>query len=443
MSKVAHAFVAVVFLALGLSFIASTVLLFQEFPLEDAKNLAIAHSHLFIFFPLLGIVTLIAFYLPAVIFTDHYFKNLGWFGPVRFLIGLVAVLVLAYTQTERVNNSDLRAIWEIKPTELQRELAAGPPPTNRQCIDVDKIEAAKAARDRGDPVPVGALRKPCGRQPVLTVLRNLRDEAKHRLSLSEFARGCKPDPLLELPDANAASRFCFPAGQRLNAEDCCRIQQDFKDHVHRLFAASTTRSMLADYESYLLFAKSFFIIVLFVIGIFLLAWRRTLKSHYRPLLPAMERGVVVGAGCILFWVFMDYGYQQASDVLFGRNYRGLNLRLSLVMIPWAFILLLYFMERLGRDLERVAQMATIVGAGVTLLRYQDINDLTARLLGVGADLWHFAALAAIGVLGLVALIVPAWWPDVPERPAKPRDRTTANDPHDQGWTPDRPSRPVT
>jgi hypothetical protein len=166
-------------------------------------------------------------------------------------------------------------------------------------------------------------------------------------------------------------------------------------------------------EASLFFARAFFLSVLLVIGIFLMIWRHTLKTRYAPYLPAMERGIMVGAIAMLFWVLMDYGYQQTSDVLFGRHYDGINPRLSMLFIPWALLLLFYFMERLGKDLERVAQIATIVGAGFTLLRYQEINDWTARLLGVGAATWHFAVLAVIALVGLLALLIPHWWPGAP------------------------------
>lgn len=411
MSKTAHVFVACIFTLLGLSFLASTVSMVREFAAADAETMAIAHSHVFIFFPLLGIVALIAFYLPSVIFTDHYLQNLGWFGWVRFGLGFIAVAAFAWFHADRLSNADLRAVWEVAPAELNRELAAGPRPPTGRCIDVEKVEALTRVRDRNQPPISGDLTKPCRRQPILSVLRTLRSEAQHRSALSVFSRNCKPDPLLERPATFDVDRYCFPAGQKLNATDCCRIQEEFRTHVRNLYVATATRSKTADFEAMLFFGKAFFLSVLLVIGVFLIVWRKTLKSHYATYLPSMERGIMVGAIVMLFWVFMDYGYQQTSDVLFGRTYDGINPRLSMFFIPWALLLLFYFMERLGKDLERVAQIATILGAGFTLLRYQEINDWTARLLGIGASRWHFAVLLVIGVLGLLALMIPRWWPD--------------------------------
>ncbi|MFM9941308.1 MAG: hypothetical protein ACKVP7_17635 [Hyphomicrobiaceae bacterium] len=415
MSKTAYIFVAIIFTLLGASFIASTAFMLREFATTDAETMVIAHSHVFIFFPLLGLVALAAFYLPSVIFTDHYLTNLGWFGWVRFGVGFIAVATFAWFQATRLSSQDLRAIWEVAPTELTREAAAGPLRNPGRCTDVAKVDALRQARERGENPPAGDLTKPCSRQPILTVLRDLRDKAQHRAALSTFSRNCKPDALLEKPAIDDAERYCFPAGQKLNAADCCRIQGEFASHVRNLYVASATRSKTADFEASLFFAKAFFLSVLLVIGLFLLIWRHTLKKHYAAHRPAMERGIMIGAIVLLFWVLMDYGYQQTTDVLFGRNYDGVNPRISLLFIPWAVLLLFYFMERLGEDLERVAQIATIVGTGFTLLRYQEINDWTARLLGVGAANWHFAIVAVIGLLGLVAILRPSWLPT----PAKP------------------------
>ena len=52
---------------------------------------------------------------------------------------------------------------------------------------------------------------------------------------------------------------------------------------------------------------------------------------------------------MLFWPAMDYGYQQTANVLFGRwGSAGPQLRLSLVIAPWALLLLFYFLTRLGK-----------------------------------------------------------------------------------------------
>jgi hypothetical protein len=98
--------------------------------------------------------------------------------------------------------------------------------------------------------------------------------------------------------------------------------------------------------------------------------------------------------------------QQAANVLFGRWQGGPQLRLSLVIAPWALLLLFYFLRRLGKQGEMIGQTAGVVTAGVAVLRYEDLNDWALRLLGVGAPPWMMALLCAIAAAGFVALLWP-------------------------------------
>ena len=87
-------FVLAVFLALGLSFMAPIAVLMWEFRDSGWLTLATFYSHLFMFFPTFGVVTLCAFYTPGCAFTDMYWKWVT-FGRIRFTIGLLAVSALS------------------------------------------------------------------------------------------------------------------------------------------------------------------------------------------------------------------------------------------------------------------------------------------------------------------------------------------------------------
>jgi hypothetical protein len=100
---------------------------------------------------------------------------------------------------------------------------------------------------------------------------------------------------------------------------------------------------------------------------------------------------------------MDYGYQQTANVLYGRQVAGPQLRLSLILVPWALLLLFYFLRRLGRQGELVGQISGVVFAGVAVLRYEQLNDWVVRLFGIGADSWLLAVLIGIAFAGLAAL----------------------------------------
>jgi hypothetical protein len=376
----AHIFVAVVYVILGLSFVASTGLLILDFQGADWRSMIITHSHLFFFFPVLGILALAAFYVPSVVFTDLYWRHLR-FGKLRFLAGLIGLAVVSVGVAKWLDGPP-RAIWEVS----SRALAA----------------------DQGEPAGcgTGAGASPCLRAPILATLSRLRTEAQARVGLSKFARSCVTDPLLELPDEMEKRRYCFPAGTVLNSADCCAVQKRFAEEVARLQRDPAQRSLAATYDAIFMPLKIFFVLVVIGIGILLSGWRDKIDLLYREKIPAVERGIIIGAFAMLFWPAMDYGYQQTANVLFGRWDAGPQLRLSLVIAPWALLLLFYFLRRLGRQGEMIGQIAGVVTAAVAVLRYEELNDWAVRLLGAGSQEWIMAGLLAVALSGFVALLWP-------------------------------------
>jgi hypothetical protein len=375
----ARIFVALCFVVLGASFVASTALLIHEFQAIDWLTMVVAHSHLFFFFPVLGVLALFAFYLPSVVFTHLYWNHLRY-GKLRFLIGLVAVAAGSYGFAQYLDKPP-RAIWEVSPAAL--------------------------VADKGAP----------GRVPILDALKDLRKEAQSRVGLSNFARNCALDPLMEVPDEFLKERYCFPAKARLKGAECCQAQKRFEQSVSRLQADPSQRSLSATYDTVFLPLKVFFVLVVVAIGGLLAYWRDRIDQHYRELMPRLERGVMIGALAMLFWPAMDYAYQQTANVLFGRFNPGLQLRLSLVIAPWALLLLFYFLRRFGKQGEMVGQISGVVLAAVAVLRYEQLNDWGVRLLGAGADQWALAALTALAFGGLIALLWLRRHSKYPQAPA--------------------------
>ncbi len=386
----AYIFVAVAYLILGASFLASTGLLIYEFRDLDWLSMIIAHSHLFFFYPIFGLLALAAFYLPSVVFADLYWRHLPY-GKLRFFIGLVIVAGASYAVAKWLD-APPRALWEVSRRAL--------------------------AEDRGDPQGCGgSAAATCRRAPILATLADLRKEGQSRLGLSKFARSCQVDPMLEMPDEFEKERHCFPANARLKGAACCQVQKRFADEVARLQA--NQRSLSATYDAIFLPLKTFFVLIVIGIGVLLSALRDKIDEHYRPMVPAIERGVIIGAFAMLFWPAMDYAYQQTANVLFGRWESGPQLRLSLAIGPWALLLLFYFLRRLGKQGEMIGQIAGVVTAGVAVLRYEDLNDWALRLVGVGAQTWMMAILCVIAVAGLVGLL----WRWQYEPPAQPPSTT--------------------
>jgi hypothetical protein len=331
--------------------------------------MVVAHGHLFLFFPVLGILALIAFYMPSVVLTHLYWNHVP-FGKVRFVVGGIVVAGLAYGAAWFLDNEP-RAIFESAPSAL--------------------------LADRGDPGQ--------GRVAILATLTDLRTKAQERFGLSSFGRSCVTDPLLEVPDEMLKPRYCFPAGKNLAGADCCRVQASFAKAVLHLQQNPATRSLSGALDGLVFLPiKTFFILVVVAIALMLAFWRDRIDQHYTGFVPGLERGVIIGGFAMLFWLAMDYGYQQTANVLYGRMTAGPQLRLSLVLVPWALFLLFYFLRRLGKQGELVGQISGVVFAGVAVLRYEQLNDWVVRLFGIGADQWVLAALIAIALVGLGALI---------------------------------------
>ncbi|KAB2911989.1 MAG: hypothetical protein F9K29_20960 [Hyphomicrobiaceae bacterium] len=381
----ARIFVAVCFVFLAASFVASTGILINEFQSMDWLSMVVAHSHLFFFFPVFGLLALAAFYLPSVVFTHLYWNHLPY-GKYRFLAGLLAVAAISYGVAQWLDAKP-RAIWEASPRAL--------------------------AVDKGDPQGCGGARGACRRAPILDTLANLREAAQQRVGLSKFARNCRPDPMLEVPDEMLKERYCFAAKARLTAAACCEAQTRFSDAVARLQADPAQRSLSGTLDAIFLPLKTFFVLIVIAIGLLLAMWRDKLDQHYLPLIPAIERGVIIGAFAMLFWPIMDYGYQQTANVLFGRWGGGLQFRLSLVIAPWALLLLFYFLRRLGKQLEMVGQISGVLGGAIAVLRYEQVNDWSVRILGTGSEKWITASLIGVAVLGFIVLL----WPRRPKVPA--------------------------
>ena len=364
----ARIFVAIAFVVLGASFVASTALLIYEFRSLDWLTMVVAHAHLFLFFPVFGLLALVAFYLPSVVLT-HLYWNHARYGRLRFIVGFFVAAGLAYLLAWSLDNEP-RSIYEA----------------SRAALVDDKADAAG------------------GRVAILDALADLRAKAQERFGLSSFGRSCAKDDMLEAPEEMLKKRYCFPAGKNLGGYACCEVQKAFGKAVLRLQQEEATRSLSGTWDARVFLPlKIFFILVVAVIGVMLAWWRNRIDQLHGNLVPSLERGVIIGGLAMLFWLAMDYGYQQTANVLFGRPQASPQLRLSLVLVPWALLLLFYFLRRLGKQGELVGQISGVVFAGVAVARYEQLNDWIVRLVGIGAAEWMLAVLIAIALIGLVSL----------------------------------------
>jgi len=375
----ARIFVALAFFVLGASFLVSTGLLISEFRDAEWRSMLVTHSHLFFFFPVFGVLALAAFYRPAVVFTHLYWTHLRH-GKVRYGLGLLAVAALTVAVTYWLDGKP-RGLYEVSASAL--------------------------LADRGEPTGCAGQKAACRRAPMLDTLVSVTEAAQRRVGLSKFARNCQPDALLEIPDEMQKERYCFAAKGKLAGAPCCEAQTRFADTVARLQGDLGQRSLSGALDTILFLPlKIFFVLIVVAIAICLAIWRDSMDTHYLELVPAVERGVIIGALAMLFWPLMDYGYQQTSNALYGRWGAGPQFRLSLVIVPWALLLLFYFLRRLRKNLEIVGQLAGVAASAIAILRYEEINDWSVRLFGAGADNWTLGVLFGIAALGFIQL----WWP---------------------------------
>lgn len=379
----AKLFVAAVYLVLATAFVASLVLLYDEFANTGWWTLAVAHSHLFLFFPTFGLLALAAFFIPAVIFTHFYWTHVPY-GRLRFLFGTFVVLAATiWINGTRLGELTLpRSLWEVKPSTL----------------DVDRPVTVACREQSGG----------CRREPLLPALAKLRTDAQGGIPLSKFARPCEVHDLLEPPVENTKERWCYPAGRKLTAAPCCDVQKAYGDHLARLVASGATRSRLATWDRVLQPAKAFFVLVIVVIGLMLSFWRAWIEELYPHMQNKLERHILVGGLAMLLWPVMDYAYQDTANALFGRADSGPQLRLSLIIGPWALVLLFYFLRRFARKVEVVGQIVGVAGGLFAILVRDELRDV-ARFFGIGASPWIFAGLAVLLAAGFAVLFWPERW----------------------------------
>lgn len=382
MWSAARIFVGSLFALIGIAFVVPAVVLIYEFSAIDWQTLLFAHSHLFFFFPVFGILALVAFYQPAVAFTHFYWEYVK-FGKARYAFGFLVVAAAALWFGSSLNKAPLRGIWEVSPRVLQSEMQT---------------------RASGQQ-----------HEPFLGALKRVREEGQQRSSIAELLRICKIDQLVERSLADKAERYCFPAGKSLTTDDCCRVQGRFSEALYAAASDPARRSILAQVEAGATYLKSFFIIIIFIIGALLVVWQRRIKDHYpEAQVESIENGVIVGAVAMVLWFLMDYGYQQTSDLLFGRQQTGFPIRLSFVIVPWAVLLVLYFTKsERGKETQlNPGQLLIALASNIAAVQYDKIANLSFRLLGAGAEWKIFALLVFISLLMLFVILFPNFLPSV-------------------------------
>lgn len=382
--------VFLVFAILAASFVAETLLLASEF--EDAEwfTLATHDSHLFVFFPTLGLVALAAFYLPSCAFLDMYWRHIR-LGRQRFLAGIILLAAVAYWIGAGLAASPYRSVWDVAPETL--------------------------LADKSEPPGCGSAARPCERVALLEAVTSVRDVARARLGLKEFVRACEPEPLIESEAAVERRRFCFAstplaASPRLSTDaECCRAQERFEHTIMRLYEAGEAQhSLTGQVHAWLLPLKVFFMLLLLAIS-FLLAIRHDgVTRHYPDHINRIEVGVLVGAIAMIFFPLMSQAFVQTADALYGvrqeAGFKPIVPFMSFAFGAWALLLLLFFFRRHNPEMELAAKLAGVVASTIAVVKYDLIVALFVRFLGSGADALSVTLLAAFAIFAVLVLLSP-------------------------------------
>ncbi len=371
-------FVGTIFSIIAVTFLATTGVLVWEFWRADWLALASFYSHLFLFFPTFGIVTLIAFYTPACVLTDMYFRKGDHeipAGRLRFGAGFLVLVAASVLLSTFMTKAGERSIFEVEPEFLRL--------------------------DRGDDA----------RLPILDAVRNVRTVSQSRIGLADLARNCRPDTLKDpVPAIAPAKRYCFASTRlppnfeqlkeipRASDEECCRAQQQFTNSVRDLHARPGGASLTGIVHFWLLPFKIFFALVLVVISLLLALRRIRMERLYPGLLHGIERGVLIGAAAMIVFPIMSHAFlQSAALVYYGGGptggYRSIAPLFSFALGVWGLILLFYFYRRQEESVQNLGRMGGIIGSGIAVVKYDQIIDFSVRLFGSGANELYVALLA--------------------------------------------------
>jgi hypothetical protein len=388
MSAGARVFVLLVFVVLGLSFLATTYSLYSEFQASGWFAFATFYSHAFIFFPTFGILALCAFFIPASALVDLYWNHVP-FGRVRFMAGLAVVVVASVVLSQKIMAGDVPALWWLSPSTLEA--------------------------DRGNPAGCNAAAGGCKRVAILDAVAKVRLESTQRMGLSRFARNCSPDPLMEASAEQTAKRYCFASQTMATAAECCTAKAAFTEDLRRLYRKPQAHSDTARVHEALLPLKVFFLLMIFVMGLMLAAWRGKIDQMYKVYATRIERGVIVGALAMLIWPISNHAFLQSASLLYapwGEGFfKDATPIFSLMFGGWALLIILFYFRQHQRDIEAAGKIGGGIASAVAVLNYDRIVDFAERFLGSGADPVLLASLAAL--LG-VAFLGIIWGASTPE-----------------------------
>jgi hypothetical protein len=388
---ITRVFVLIVFLIFALAFFGQTILFAWEFWDTNWFDIASTTSTVFFFFPTFGSDALVAFYLPACVLVDMYWRH-AKFGALRFVAGVAVLAALScWIGTELAARN--RGVYILAPQTLTAD--AGEP---AGC-------ATGAATD-------------CERLPLLNVVANVHRISASRFGLAAFVHSCDADPYLDTP-VNEQKRFCFASTPlpsspeskpRLSTSaDCCHSQGLLREAIATRYAESSNRSISGQFYQPFMTIKVFFLFVALSINLLLVVHHHRLESKYTSIMHQVEVCIIVATVAMLFYPLMYQADIQTLDALYGTAnrslVRSLGPYLSLLFGTGALLVVLFFYRRHDKRVEQLGKMGGIVAGAIAVIKYDQVIAIIQRVMGSGSGLILFVLISLVCVTSVVVLKV--------------------------------------
>ncbi|MCG8441769.1 MAG: hypothetical protein MI723_08170 [Caulobacterales bacterium] len=379
-----RAFVTAVFVILGAAFVAETASLIYEF-YEGGQwfTLAAFDSQNFIFFPTAGIAVLIAFWRPATVAVDSYARGRVVLGRFILPAGLVGCVIGAHFLAGVLGGGENRSLYEIAPAQY--------------AADMGERGARNFADNAGETAPVW-------RMPPRSSISEAVEQISQQSSaggLTFFTDTCRTETQ-QFVQVVTDEKYCFVSGAYLTVAECCAVRGRFRAAINAMHAEE--ESLTAKVHRVVMPMKIFFLLILVGIGIMLVRRRKEMARYYREEMDAFSLALPVGAGMMMLWPLLNSAYTLSYDVAFGDAGGGLYRQMAdlytLAFAAWALMMLFYHLRNYPGQLEALAQIGGLIGAGVGVLSYGAIVDFLNRTLGVGANVVSLS----VWIVGVVFMV---------------------------------------
>lgn len=357
--------VTVLFVTLYAVFLIETAALFLEFgPSGLAMRLATLDAQNFIFFPIGGLLVLIAFWRPTVMLTDALGGNKFRYGILVLTAAVIVTIIASIITARAFSSSEARSMFEIAPEAL--------------------------IADQGGP----------NRAPVTEALGKLKILAGGEDGLRAYNARCDEDWLQFSTTANE-EKLCFANGRMSSVAECCQAKAAFRTDLNVLHAGAP--SNLSRIHGLALQVKVFFLLMLLGLGVFLARYRPGLQKLYGASFERVSFGLAAGGAVMLTWPLMNAAYLETMSLLTGAGassaYTITAPLVALGFAIWTMLLVFFHLRSYPSQIEYAAKIGGFVAAAIGVFRYDDIIGYFTRTLGVGGSVVAIVVFAvAVGAL---------------------------------------------